>query len=330
LLGTSSKTDRRSGGAARARAAVLALAIAAITTVHLTLSVGTHREHVIHVLFRGLYLLPVIAAAVWFRLRGALVSAVVVAAAYAGHMLLSWRHQPMENANQVAMIAVFLLVGAASGVLAEREDRERRRRLESEQRAQRAAVVQGIAGLSSALGFRDEYTRAHSEHVACLAVEVGRGLGLSGEQLELLRLAGLMHDVGKIGVRDDILFKPQDLTPEERVKVERHPALAAEILRPIHGTEEIAEIVLCHHECPDGSGYPRGLRGREIPTEARILRVADVYSALTEARPYKTGMERERALERMSGMAGTKLDARSLDALRDAVERSALPRTTDG
>lgn len=238
-------------------------------------------------------------------------------------MLLAWHHQPMENANQVAMIAVFLLVGATSGVLAEREERERARRLESERRAQRAAVVQGIAGLSNALGVRDGYTREHSEHVARLAAEVGGSLGLGPERVELLRLAGLMHDVGKIGVRDDILFKPDDLTPEERKKVERHPALAAEILRPIHGAEEVAEIILCHHECPDGSGYPRGLRGEEIPTEARILRVADVYSALTEARPDKTAMEREHALERMQGLAGSKLDAWSLDGLREAVARSA-------
>lgn len=318
-----SRADRSSASADRARAAILAASIAAITAVHLIVTVGTHREHVIHVLFRGLYLLPVVAGALWFRLRGALVCAIAAAVAYAGHMLLSWHHQPMENANQAAMIAVFLFVGTVSGTLAEREERERRRRLASERWAQRAAVVQGIAGLSNALGFRDEYTREHSERVARLAVDVGRGFGLDAERLEILRLAGLMHDVGKIGVRDDILFKPAELDPEERKKVERHPLLAAEILRPIRGTEEIAEIVLSHHECPDGSGYPGGLRGDEIPLEARILRVADVYSALTDARSYKPGMEQGPALQRMKEVAGTKLDSRSLDALRGMVERDA-------
>ncbi len=140
-----------------------------------------------------------------------------------------------------------------------------------------------------------------------------------------------MHDIGKIGVRDDVLFKPDDLTPEERAKVERHPALAAEILRPIHGAEPIAEIVLSHHECPDGSGYPRGLRGEEIPIEARILRAADVFSALTDARPYKASMDDERAIEWMQAAGGTKLDPASVAALRGAVRGSmSEARVADG
>ncbi len=149
-------------GAARARAAVLTVAIAVITTVHLLVTVGTHREHVVHVLFRGLYLLPIVAGAVWFRLRGAILTAVAISMAYSAHIVISWHHQPMENANQLAMVGVFLFVGAAAGVLAEREERERTKRLESERRAERAAVVQGIAGLSNALGFRDEYVASAS------------------------------------------------------------------------------------------------------------------------------------------------------------------------
>ncbi len=316
-----SRTDQEKSPASRFRAAVLALALGVITAAHLTVSVGTHRQHLVHVLFRGLYLLPIVAGALWFRLRGALLCAAASAAAYAAHAAISWRDQPMENANQAAMIGVFLFVGAAAGLLAEREERERARRLQVERRAQRAAVIQGIAGLSNALGFRDEYTRAHSERVAHLAVETGRRLGLGAERLELLRLAALMHDVGKIGVRDDILFKPDELTPEERAKIERHPALAAEILRPIQGAERIAEIVLCHHECPDGSGYPRGLEGDEIPLEARILRTADVFSALTDARPYKEGMEPDRALDWMQSLARTKLDEESVRALREVVSK---------
>jgi putative nucleotidyltransferase with HDIG domain len=311
--------------AARARAAALALALAGITAAHLLVSVRTHREHVLHVLFAGLYLLPVVASAAWFRLRGAILTAGAASAAYAAHVFISWRGQPMENVNQVAMIGVFLFVGVAAGVLAEREERERTRRLESERRAERAAIIQGIAGLSNALGFRDEGTRAHSERTARLAVGVGTRLGLDAERLEVLRLAALMHDVGKIGVRDDVLFKPDELTPQERATIERHPAVAAEILRPIHGAERIAEIVLSHHECPDGSGYPRGLAGDQIPLEARILRVADVFSALREDRPYKAGMSPSRAVAWMQGLAGTKLDRDAFEALRDALDWSGDP-----
>ena len=104
-------------------------------------------------------------------------------------------------------------------------------------------------------GFRDRYTREHSERVAELALQVGRKLGIAADRLELVRLAALVHDVGEIGVPDDVLFQPDDLTPVERSIVERHPAVAADILSRISGTEEIAGIVVAHHECSDGSGY---------------------------------------------------------------------------
>jgi putative nucleotidyltransferase with HDIG domain len=288
----------------RARAIFLGVAILLFGAMHFAIGVGAHRLHVIHVVFGGLYLLPIVAGALWFGLPGGITSSSAAAAIYLVHVLVSWPNQPMENVNQFAMIGVYLLVGAVAGNLVRRE-----------RRAQREVVLQGIASLSNALGFRDEYTREHSERVSRLAVEIGRRRGLSGERLEALRLAALMHDVGKIGVRDDILLKPDQLTAEERTRIERHAALAAEILLPIHGAGKIADIVLSHHECPDGSGYPRGLKGDQIPLEARILRVADVYSALTDARAYKPAARREDAMERILSMSGSKLDMESVEAL---------------
>jgi putative nucleotidyltransferase with HDIG domain len=296
------------------------VSILLLSSTHLAVSVGTHRLHVIHVVFRGLYLLPIIAGALWFGARGGIMASLAVCVAYLGHILLSWPNQPMENVNQFAMMGVYVVVGAVSGILVDRQERERSRRLEAERLAQREAVVEGIASLANALGFRDVYTREHSERVSRLAVEIGKRRGLSDERLDCLRLASLMHDIGKIGVRDDILFKPDELTPEERARIERHPALAAEILRPIHGAEEIAGIVLSHHECPDGSGYPRGLRGDEIPPEARILRVADVFSALTDSRTYKTAMDASGALTWMLAKEGTKLDRESVRTLQTLVD----------
>jgi HD-GYP domain-containing protein (c-di-GMP phosphodiesterase class II) len=134
----------------------------------------------------------------------------------------------------------------------------------------------------------------------------------------VLRLAALVHDVGKIGVRDDVLFKPAELTSDERAPVERHPSIAAEILRPIRGAEDVAEIVLCHHECPDGSGYPRGLTADRIPEEAKALRVADVFAALVEARPYKVAIGASEATSRMRLLTG-KLDARWMSALERVI-----------
>jgi HD-GYP domain-containing protein (c-di-GMP phosphodiesterase class II) len=147
-------------------------------------------------------------------------------------------------------------------------------------------------------------------------VRIGRARGLAEGQIEPLRLAALMHDIGKIGVPDDILLKPHELSPRERAMVERHPVVGAEILQAITGTGQIAEIVLCHHECPDGSGYPRGLRGDQIPPAAAILRVADVFSALTEHRAYKATFSVEEALAHITSLAGKTLDADVVQTLR--------------
>lgn len=293
------------------RVALLGVSVLVLGVTHFAIGTGTHPAHVVHVILGGLYLLPIIAGALWFGLAGGVAVSLAASHVYLAHILLSWSNRPMENVNQYATIGVYLLVGAVSGVLVERE-----------RRAQREVIIEGIASLTNALGFRDEYTRAHSERVARLAVRIGRRRGLSDRKLEVLRLASLMHDVGKIGIPDDILLKPGELTPEERARIERHPALAAEILRPILGAREIAEIVLSHHECPDGSGYPRGLAGDQIPLEARILRVADVFAALKDSRAYKPAMATAEVMKRLEDLAGPKLDTKSVEVLGQLVDEA--------
>lgn len=293
------------------RVAFLVVSVLVLGIAHFAIGTGTHPAHVVHVVLGGLYLLPIIAGALWFGLGGGVAVSLAVSHVYLAHVLLSWSNRPMENVNQYTTIGVYLLVGAVSGFLVERE-----------RRAHREVVIEGIASLSNALGSRDEYTRGHSERVARLAVRIGRRRGLSGRKLEVLRLASLMHDVGKIGIPDDILLKPGELTPEERARIERHPALAAEILRPILGAREIAEIVLSHHECPDGSGYPRGLAGDQIPLEARILRVADVFAALKDSRVYKPAMATAEVMKRLEDLAGPKLDTKSVELLGQLVREA--------
>lgn len=295
------------------------IAVSGLTVAHFLVAHGTHGLHEIHIVLGGMYLVPIIAAALWFGLRGALATTTVISLAYYAHIRLSWPNQPMENANQFAMIVVYWVVGAVAGTLVKLEERERERRL----KAEREIIIEGIAGLSNALRFRDEYTREHSEHVSRLAVQIARRFGLSAERLDLVRLAGLVHDVGKIGIRDDVLLKPHELSEEELAEIKQHPVIAAEILGPIRGAKEIADIVLAHHECPDGSGYPRGCKGEQIPLEARIVRVADVFATLVEERPYKRSMEVKQAMEVVKELAGTKVDVDGARILQQLVEEGA-------
>ncbi|MEW5976329.1 MAG: HD domain-containing phosphohydrolase [Acidobacteriota bacterium] len=302
----------------------LILTVVFLSAAHFAVGRLTHRQHVVHVILRETYLVPIIASAVWLGLRGSVATSAVISLLYYLHIRLSWPDQPMENANQLAVIGVYLVLGTVAGILVNLQERERSRRREAERRKQREGIIQGIAGLCNALGFRDEHTREHSESVARLAVEIGKRRGLRSDRLDLLRLAGLLHDIGKIGVRDDVLFKPDELTMDERVAMERHPVVAAEILKPIRGTEEIAEIVLAHHECPDGSGYPLGLTSEQIPVEAHILRVADVFSSLMEKRPYKSAMDPDEAMAVIDEMTGSQLDPESVQALQSGVNEQPV------
>jgi putative nucleotidyltransferase with HDIG domain len=312
---------------ARKRAIYVTAGFLATTAVHAIVGRGTHPLHVIHVAFGALYLVPIVAAAVWLGARPAIGLALASAAAYLVHARTVWAGDPMENANQAATAAVFVFVGVVSAVLVRAAERERRARLEAERVAQRDAILQAIASLSRALRQRDDGTAAHSESVARMAVRLAESLGLGPARLDILRLAALVHDVGKIGVRDDVLLKADELTREERVLIEKHPEIAAEILRPILGAEEIAEIVLCHHECPDGTGYPRHLLESQISLEARILRVADVFAALVEPRPYKGALSPTEAITRMHLLAG-KLDTTVLSRLEVLVARGDLAAGT--
>lgn len=299
-------------------------AVLLLTWLHFDLADSPAGTHVRDIVLSGLYLLPVTAAAMWFGWRGSILTASLVSGLYYLHIRLAWPDQPSENAHQLAMIAIYWLMAAVAGALVELQTREQCKGRKAEIKAQRDAVIQSIAGLSNALHARDEYTREHSERVAALAVELGRRRGLPSERLELLRLAALAHDIGKIGVRDDVLFKPEILSPEERAAIERHPLIAAEILRPIAGAREIADIVMAHHECPDATGYPRRCKLEDIPFEAHMLRVADVYASLTERRPYKPALPPKAAMRLIDSWAGTKLEAETVACLRDLYHEGRL------
>jgi len=176
--------------------------------------------------------------------------------------------------------------------------------------------LETVEALANALEANDEYTSSHARWITDLALKVGEGLGLDGRALKRLELGALFHDIGKIGIPETILSKPGPLTDEERELVERHPALGEKIIAPIDRLEDVRPIVRHCHERYDGSGYPDGLQGDEIPLESRIILVCDAYHAMTTDRPYRKRLSEEEALRRLEEGAGTQFDPRVVEVCR--------------
>ena len=182
-----------------------------------------------------------------------------------------------------------------------------------------AAYTGAIRALAAALDARDPYTAGHSDRVSVLSVAIGRVLELSEDELEVLRLGALLHDIGKIGVPDDVLRKAGALTDAEFAAIREHPVLGARILHSVPFLSRHLAIVELHHERPDGHGYPHGLRGDEIPLAARIVHVADAYDAMTSARAYRGARPPREALRELWRCAGTEFHAEIVGALANAL-----------
>jgi diguanylate cyclase (GGDEF)-like protein len=172
--------------------------------------------------------------------------------------------------------------------------------------------------LSETLDLRDVSTSAHSQTVARYAAMIARELGLDAERTERIRLAGMVHDLGKIGVPDHVLLNPGALSPQELQQMQSHPELGAHILQSA-SLHDLAAWVLAHHERPDGMGYPLGLSGDAISLEARILAVADAYEAMTSDRPYRAAMPAQAAKQELLRHRGTQFDPTVIDTLLDAL-----------
>ncbi|MCX2726793.1 HD-GYP domain-containing protein [Thermomicrobium sp. 4228-Ro] len=178
-----------------------------------------------------------------------------------------------------------------------------------------------VAALAAAVEAEDSYTKEHSVRVARLAASIAQELGLPPERERILYQAGILHDIGKIGIPDAILQKPGRLTAEEFALVREHPVRSWEIARQIRSFAPMLPAIRWHHERLDGSGHPDGLRGEEIPLDARILAVADVFDALTSVRPYRAALSVEEALALLRQEAGTRLDVECVAALERLVEQ---------
>jgi len=182
-------------------------------------------------------------------------------------------------------------------------------------------TVATLEALVNALEAKDPYLRGHSARVADLSATLAANIGLSDDEIEHVRLAGRLHDIGKIGTRETVMNKHGPLTPEEYDHVKQHVLIGWQILSPLGHLAPILDGVRHHHERWDGTGYPDGLAGDDIPLPARIIGAAEVYDALSTARPYQDRMNADQAVRRMGELSGSVLDPAVYQALSEVVTR---------
>jgi HD-GYP domain-containing protein (c-di-GMP phosphodiesterase class II) len=184
----------------------------------------------------------------------------------------------------------------------------------------RLAYETTLEGWSAALDLRDRETEGHTQRVTKLTEQIAKSIGLTSNELLNLRRGSLLHDIGKVGVPDRILHKRGPLTNNEWKTMRKHPQFAYDMLSPIAYLHGALDIPYCHHEKWDGSGYPRGLKGEEIPLAARIFAVADVYDALISDRPYRKGWSKKKAFKYIREQAGIHFDPHVVEVFKREME----------
>ena len=178
-----------------------------------------------------------------------------------------------------------------------------------------------LEGWAKALELRDQETEGHTLRVTETTMQLARAMGVNEEHIVHVRRGALLHDMGKIGVPDSILLKPGPLTDEEWTVMRRHPQLAFDMLSPIQYLRPALDIPYCHHEKWDGSGYPRGLKGKQIPLAARIFAIVDVWDALLSDRPYRKGWPAKDALQYIREQSGRHFDSQVVEAFLQMMKR---------
>ncbi len=201
--------------------------------------------------------------------------------------------------------------------------RDRTRQLAHKHEQLRTAYVQTIGALAEAVDAKDAYTRGHSERVGVYASKIAREMGFAKDLIERVYIAGLLHDVGKIGVRDYVITKPDRLTIDEYEEIKKHPEIGAKILEPVDFLKDVAPCVRHHHEWFDGSdrGYPDRLAGDRIPLPSRVILVADTVEAMTSDRPYRRALTLEATVAEVHKYSGSQFDPKCADAFLRVIER---------
>jgi len=228
--------------------------------------------------------------------------------------------QEIRRLNQITREQNFKLQDMNRNL--EEKVRERTKQLAGKNAELRTAYVQTIRALAEAVDAKDAYTRGHSERVGVYASRIARELGLRKEMIERVYIAGLLHDVGKIGVPDHIITKPDRLTPDEYREIQKHPEIGARILEPVEFLRNVVPCVRHHHEWYDGceAGYPQRLRGDQIPLPSRIILVADTVEAMTSDRPYRKALPLETVLSELHKYSGSQFDPNAVEAFLRLIE----------
>jgi diguanylate cyclase (GGDEF)-like protein/putative nucleotidyltransferase with HDIG domain len=226
----------------------------------------------------------------------------------------------------VILVPIFLVrfsqaqyIGHTKGVVTKL--RKKNVELETQSREISTLNEDLLLALSHVVDLRDPFVYGHSQHVTRYSVKVAEELNLPEERIDLIRKASLLHDIGKLGVSENILFKPGSLTAEEYEAVKQHTVLGAEIIDSVHSLRPLTPIVRHHHERYDGRGYPDGLKGQDIPLEARIICLSDSLEAMASDRPYRKALQFEEILQELHDNAGTQFDPAVVDAFLKVLEK---------
>lgn len=183
-------------------------------------------------------------------------------------------------------------------------------------------TINAITAIANTIEAKDRYTRGHSNRVARYCVEMAKRIGMSEEKIKVLNFMALLHDIGKIGVPDEILNKPMPLNDDDFAIVKMHPAIGSEILKDLTSMPNMHIGALCHHERYDGKGYPAGMRGEEIPIEARLIAVADSYDAMNSNRAYRDALPKDVIIKEMTDGRGTQFDPEILDTFMQMMKEN--------
>jgi putative nucleotidyltransferase with HDIG domain len=181
-----------------------------------------------------------------------------------------------------------------------------------------------LEGWARTLELRDKETEGHSRRVTKITINVARALEIPEDEIVHIRRGAILHDIGKMAVSDEILRKKDKLTEIERAAIEQHPEIARQLLEPITFLKKALDIPYCHHEKWDGTGYPRGLKEREIPVPARIFAIVDVWDAIQSDRPYNKGWPREKAIEYIKQQVGSRFDPHIVDVFLRLIDKGEI------